>query len=374
MLKNYMECIHSSLDTNKTHLRNAENYCRYHLPYMFQSTCLTVLHLSRCTLDYPHVLSLGEGKLYSLQDKCPNIRELSLVSCFSLKPIVLPKLDRLNKFYVQFMSPFSFITIVQVIAPSLQVFHFTVKISSSSLRTLFLFFTRMHEDSRTRVVFAPNLSTYQCVGTTFKPFLNPSDAPNLLETKIGLAYHVKKINQPLTFINLRDRLKDFSNNIGLSLCIRDDDDDNNELYYLLCYIMHIFYPLQNLLHQGEGETLPSKVIEREQTPPLHHIKHVLLDMSKIKVRYEYLMKYIMNGLFWMSHPDTLTLLIPSRLQPMENDIIEELKNRQEGNCSCEIMDRCWIHFLKDFEVCVENIICEKDELEFVFKFTWHQFH
>ncbi|WMV22233.1 hypothetical protein MTR67_015618 [Solanum verrucosum] len=103
----------------------------------------------------------------------------------------------------------------------------TVKILSSSLRTLFLFFTRMHEDSRTRVVFAPNLSTYECVGTTFKPFLNPSDAPSLLETKIGLAYHVKKIHKPLTFINLRDRLKDFSNNIGLSLCIRDDDDDDN---------------------------------------------------------------------------------------------------------------------------------------------------
>uniref|UniRef100_M1A402 At1g61320/AtMIF1 LRR domain-containing protein n=1 Tax=Solanum tuberosum TaxID=4113 RepID=M1A402_SOLTU len=105
----------------------------------------------------------------------------------------------------------------------------TVKISSSSLRTLFLFFTRMHEDSRTRVVFAPNLSTYECVGTTFKPFLNPSDAPNLLETKIGLAYHVKKIHKPLTFINLRDRLKDFSNNIGLSLCIRDDDDNDESV-------------------------------------------------------------------------------------------------------------------------------------------------
>lgn len=155
--------------------------------------------------------------------------------------------------------------------------------------------------------------------------------------------------------------------------------------------------------QGEGEILWSKVIGRVQTRTLHHIKHVLLDMNKLKFRYEYLMKYIMDCLFWMSHPDTLTLSIPSRFVAMAyvmfsiltfsifflfmifkiftlksqhfanfvQQFLEELKCRQEGNCSCETMDKCWSHFLKDFDVYVNNMTSEKDELEFVFTFTWH---
>lgn len=53
--------------------------------------------------------------------KCPYIRELSLANCPWLRDIIIPKLDRLKKLYVE--NNYTYINI-QVIASGLQVFHF----------------------------------------------------------------------------------------------------------------------------------------------------------------------------------------------------------------------------------------------------------
>lgn len=112
----------------------------YSTPSIFQSKCLTVLHLTRCRVHY-HLFN-GEANFASVQEvvfdsvclagetlskftsKCPNIKELRLLNCQSITFIVLPKLDRLKKLYVKFLDSYSSITDVQVVAPSLQVFHF----------------------------------------------------------------------------------------------------------------------------------------------------------------------------------------------------------------------------------------------------------
>lgn len=54
----------------------------------------------------------------------------------------------------------------------------------------------------------------------------------------------------------------------------------------------------------------SKLIGQAPTQPLQHIKHLELDMRLELFPHEYLMKYITDSLFWMSRPETLTLLIP----------------------------------------------------------------
>ncbi|KAL3375379.1 hypothetical protein AABB24_006722 [Solanum stoloniferum] len=112
----------------------------YWIPFIFQSKCLRVVHLTRGGID-KHLFSdetnfvcLEEVELDSVNlsgetlskfiSKCPNIRELKLVNCLLLRSVVLPKVDRLKKLYVQLVGSYPSITDVQVIAPSLQVFHF----------------------------------------------------------------------------------------------------------------------------------------------------------------------------------------------------------------------------------------------------------
>ncbi|XP_049349456.1 uncharacterized protein LOC125814029 [Solanum verrucosum] len=91
--------------------------------------------------DFHEDVLCGEGIISSLQElkleriilcedilskfisKCPNIRELSLVNCWGISFIVLTKLDRLKKLYVN-VGDFNSFTNIQVIVPSLQVFHF----------------------------------------------------------------------------------------------------------------------------------------------------------------------------------------------------------------------------------------------------------
>lgn len=55
----------------------------------------------------------------------------------------------------------------------------------------------------------------------------------------------------------------------------------------------------------------SKPSGRAPTQPLHYIKHLKLDMNKLKYQEEHLMRYIIDNLLWMSHPNTLTLSIPT---------------------------------------------------------------
>ncbi|XP_075106774.1 uncharacterized protein LOC142179797 [Nicotiana tabacum] len=376
---NFLDLIRSSLETCKIRLSKAEKrilrlqfnhpeniynilklidennfhevYLRFgnglyfSLPCIFQSTCLTVLHLTCCALN--EQIFNGKEKFDSLQElkldgvklsretlsefisKCPYIRELSLVNCNLLSFIVLPKLDSLKKLYVK-LNTYHSITNIQVIAPNLQVFHFVytslkqvavnmdiracrmlqefhldclkfpigldhkkfcsdfphletlllgpcetwkpVKISSPSLRTLILFFTRMYEYSRTGVVSAPNLCYFEYIGTTFKPFLAPNDTPKFLKTRIILVYNMEKINRAW-FLKLRSHLKNFSNSITLSLCIREEEVRN------------------------------------------------------------------------------------------------ELESRREGNCCSYTGNKCWRHFLKDFEV-HEQVAYVKDKLTFMVLAKW----
>ncbi|OIT18999.1 hypothetical protein A4A49_54172 [Nicotiana attenuata] len=144
----FSDSILDSLETSKSRLIKAEKrIVHVKFDYICTSTCLTVFHLTRCALN--EQIFNGEGKFDSLQEvkldgvrlsgealakfisKCPNIRELSLVNCEREwgcygKPmfIVLPKLDSLKKLYVKHTSGNNSISKVEVIAPSLQVFHF----------------------------------------------------------------------------------------------------------------------------------------------------------------------------------------------------------------------------------------------------------
>ncbi|XP_059304017.1 uncharacterized protein LOC132055995 isoform X1 [Lycium ferocissimum] len=337
-------------------------YFHYSLPYIFQlkSTCLTVLHLTACTLD-EHVFH-DEAKFASLQEvklddvrvsgktlskfisKCPNIRELSLEGCKFLHFIVLPKLDRLEKLYVNNPHIHHPISNIQVVALSLQVFHLAycnsikvavrmniracrmlrelhldcrkfpegldhehfcsdfphletlylgpcetlkrVKISSSSLRNLTLMFTQLYNYnySRKSVVWAPNLCYFHYVGRTFKSSLAPSDTPKLLEKNcISLVPHIEKINRAW-FLQLRSHLKKISNHIGLVLVIREEKTSFSDL-------------------GKRGHKLWSIPIGRAPTQLLPHIKRLKLDI-RLKVPEEShrcLMKYIIDNLLLMSN-------------------------------------------------------------------------
>lgn len=115
-----------------------ENWdCYYCLPYIYQSKCPTILHLTDCELNKD--VLCGEGIISSLRElklegseeklskfisKRPDIRELSLVNCWGISFIVLTKLDHLKKLYVNVGGDFSSFTNIQVIVPSLQVLHF----------------------------------------------------------------------------------------------------------------------------------------------------------------------------------------------------------------------------------------------------------
>uniref|UniRef100_M1DU52 F-box family protein n=1 Tax=Solanum tuberosum TaxID=4113 RepID=M1DU52_SOLTU len=139
----YIRDIMKLLEENNFHEVYLKLFYDY-LPYIFQSKCLTILHLTNCVLDKQHVLcdevtipSLQELKLERVTSseeeilskfisKCPNIRELSLVTCWGISFIVLTNLACLEKLYVNVSDSSSF-TNIQVIAPRLQVFHFILR-------------------------------------------------------------------------------------------------------------------------------------------------------------------------------------------------------------------------------------------------------
>ncbi|XP_049393752.1 uncharacterized protein LOC125858112 [Solanum stenotomum] len=395
------------LDGNDFHevylkIESFPSCCYYsYLPYIFQSKCLTILHLTNCALE-KHVLLCGEEIIPSLQElkledvtlseeilskfisKCPNIRELSLMFCWRISFIVLTKLDHLKKLYV-YLSYFHSFTNIQVVAPTLQVFHFVLRsyesrgvpvnmdirsckmlrefhldcwkfpnglhpdnfcsdfphletllmgpcqtekpinISSSSLRKWILSFPQLYECSRRSKDSSPNLFSFQYKDTTFQPYLAPPS--ELLENNnnIVLVPKVHEIMNRAWFHKLRSHLENFSNyNTTLDLCVCEETRS--------C---------------GHPKGKPSG---RAPTQPLHNIKHLMVDMKKLKYQQEYLMGYIIDNLLWMSHPNTLTLSIPASFSPTAWEVSKKLFGRGDRNCCSGTQDKCWRHFLKHFEV------------------------
>lgn len=65
---------------------------------------------------------------------------------------------------------------------------------------------------------------------------------------------------------------------------------------------------------GKHGDLWSNLSERAPTQPLHHIKHLKLDLTQLKFpqeNHENMMKYIIDSLFWMARPMKLTLSLPT---------------------------------------------------------------
>ncbi|XP_049393753.1 uncharacterized protein LOC125858113 [Solanum stenotomum] len=374
-----------------------------HLPYIFQSKCLTILHLTNCVIDDQDVLcdevtipslqelkledvTLSEEILSKFISKFPNIRELSFVKRWGISFIVLTNLPCLEKFYVNISDSSSF-TNIQVIAPRLQVFHFIlrnrdleiedvvvtmdirackmlrefhlncskfpngldpenfcsdfphletlllgpcqtekpIKTSGSSLRKWILSIPQVYEWTRKSVVSSPNLSCFNYKGTTFQPYLAPS---KLLETNynIVLVPKINKIMKRAWFLKLRSHLENFSNhNTTLEIRIKE-----------------------SACHPS------SKPSGRAPTQPLHYIKHILVDMNKLEYQEEHLMRYIIDNLLWMSHPNTLTLSIPTSFCPTALGVMKKLYGRRNRNCCSGTHDKCWRHFLKHFEVIEEE--------------------
>ncbi|XP_055825286.1 uncharacterized protein LOC129893886 [Solanum dulcamara] len=370
-----------------------------------------VASLQQVELDSVNISGETLSKFIS---KCPNIRELRLVNCIRLRSLVLPKVNRLKKLHVQMMDSYPSITDVQVIAPSLQVFHFVqnnsstdvvnmdiracrmlrefhlqcnifpvgldhehfisdfphlenlmlgpcetskrVKISSPSLRKLTLLFTQLYNYnySRKSVVSVPNLCFFHYVGRTFKSSLAPSETPKFLKIiGVSLVPHIEKINRAW-FLQLRSHLKKISNPVALALIIYDQA---------------IFSELSK-----RGHKLWSIPIGRSPTQVVPHIELLKLDI-RLKVHpqesHGCLLKYIIDNLLWMSHPNALTLSMPASFAAFALGICNEfLISRREGNCCTDTQNKCWRHLLKDFMVS-EVVTDEKEaakKLSFVF--TW----
>ncbi|XP_015069587.1 uncharacterized protein LOC107014248 [Solanum pennellii] len=363
--------------------------------YIHKFPNIRVLSLVKCYLD-KHVLcdeevtmptlkelklewfNLSEETLSKFIHKFPNIRVLSMVKCWGINSIVLTNLACLEKLYVNVSDSSSF-TNIQVIAPRLQVFHFilrnkypefknvvtmdirackmlrefhlnctkfpngldprnlcsdfphletlllgpcwTRKPIKTSLRKLILSIPKIYECTRKTLVSSPNLSYFEYKGITFQPYLAPS---KLLETNytIVLVPKIHEIMKRAWFLKWRSHLENFSNhNTTLEIRIKT-----------------------SLCHPS------SKPSGRAPTQPLHYIKHLKVDMNKLIYQEEHLMRYIIDNLLWMSHPNTLTLSIPTSFSPTAIGVIKKLYGRRNRNCCSSTHDKCWRHFLKYFEV------------------------
>ncbi|PHT88735.1 hypothetical protein T459_10841 [Capsicum annuum] len=403
----------------------------YSIPFIFQSKCLTVLHLHQCGIE--ESLFIGDARFDSVSEiqldrvtltgqtlskfisKCAGVRELRLVNCELLRSIVLCKVDRLKKFYVQLLGSYPCITDVLVVAPSLEVFHFVhynsskvavkmdiracrmlrefhlrcsilpvglghedfcsdfphlenlllglcvtgkrVKISSPSLRNLTLKFTQLYnyKYSRKSVLSVPNLCSYQYVGRSFKSSFGPSDAPKFLKISISLAPRTKKINRAW-FLQLRRQLTKISSRVVLAFIIHDQAS---------------FSELGK-----RGHKLWSMPIGRTSTQVLPRIQHLKLDirLTDPEESLGCLLKYIINNLLWMSRPNALTLSMPASFTAFALGVCNELFiSTREGSCCANTQNKCWRHFLEDFMI-KEVVIDEKEEAKmFRFVFTWQLF-
>ncbi|KAM3380346.1 hypothetical protein P3S68_005919 [Capsicum galapagoense] len=164
-----------------------------------------------------------------------------------------------------------------------------IKISGPSLR-------------KTRVS-ASKSSSFQYMGTTFQPYLAPTDASkNLESSNLVLVPKIDEVNRDW-FHKLRSHLENFSN-------------------------------YDTTLDFDERKTSPrehprSKPGGRVPSQPLHHIKHLMLDLNKLKYQQEYLMRYIIDNLLWMSHPNTLTLSVPTSFAaPLAQEVSKQLYGGQ----------------------------------------------
>lgn len=196
------------------------------------------------------------------------------------------------------------------------------------------------------IVSAPNLSFFQYMGpTSFQPSLAPSKL--LKSSFIVLVPQIDEMNRGW-FFKLRSYLENFSNyNTILDLRICEETSSI------------------------VGKYPRSKLNGRAPTQPLHHIKHLMLDMNKLKNQEEYLMRYIIDNLLWMSQPNTLTLSIPTSFAPLAHGVCKELYDRRDRNCCSGTHDKCWRHFLKHFEVKEEVTNEKKNKLtKLIFVFTW----
>ncbi|KAH0703806.1 hypothetical protein KY290_006332 [Solanum tuberosum] len=218
-----------------------------------------------------------------------------------------------------------------------------INISGSSLRKWILSFPQLYECSRRSKDSSPNLSSFQYKDTTFQPYLAPPSERLENNNNIVLVPKVHEIMNRAWFHKLRSHLENFSNyNTTLDLCVREETRS--------C---------------GHPKGKPSG---RAPTQPLHHIKHLMVDMNKLKYQQEYLMGYIIDNLLWISHPNTLTLSIPASFSPTAWEVSKKLFGRGDRNCCSGTQGKCWRHFLKHFEIKREE---EKEKFDVL---SFHYVH
>ncbi|KAH0763050.1 hypothetical protein KY290_019123 [Solanum tuberosum] len=133
-----------------------------------------------------------------------------------------------------------------------------INISGSSLRKWILSFPQLYECSRRSKDSSPNLSSFQYKDTTFQPYLAPPSERLENNNNIVLVPKVHEIMNRAWFHKLRSHLENFSNyNTTLDLCVREETRS--------C---------------GHPKGKPSG---RAPTQPLHHIKHLMVDMNKLNI-------------------------------------------------------------------------------------------
>ncbi|KAM3246177.1 hypothetical protein P3L10_007944 [Capsicum annuum] len=124
----------------------------------------------------------------------------------------------------------------------------------------------------------------------------PTDASkNLESSNLVLVPKIDEVNRDW-FHKLRSHLENFSNyDATLDLRLRDERKTSPR------------------------EHPRSKPGGRVPSQPLHHIKY----------QQEYLMRYIIDNLLWMSHPNTLTLSVPTSFAaPLAQEVSKQLYGGQ----------------------------------------------
>ncbi|PHU24720.1 hypothetical protein BC332_09827 [Capsicum chinense] len=459
---NFLDSIRSSLETSESELRSADKrvlrvqfkyheniyevlrlmdgndfhevYLRfgvfnYSIPFIFESKCLTVLHLYRCGID--ENLFNYEGRFDSLKEialdrvnltgetlskfisKCGNVRELKMVNCKLLRSIVLRKVDCLKKFYVQLLGSYPSITDVLVVAPSLEVFHFVHYNSRKVAVNMDIRACRMLREFHLECPLLP-------VGLDHEHFC--SDFPHLETLVLGPCVTLKrvKISSPslkkltLMYTQLYNynysrksvvsapnlcsfqyvgrtfksslapsETPKFLKVTGISLIPQVEKINRAWFLQLRSHLKKISNRIGLALIIRDQTSFPelgkrghkswSIPIGRTPTQLLPRIEHLKLDI-RLKVPLEShgcLLKYIIDNLLWMSQPNALTLSMPANFTAFALGICNEFFiSRREGNCCADYQHKCWRHFLKDYIV-REVVTDEKEEpKKFNFVFTW----
>ncbi|PHU24721.1 hypothetical protein BC332_09828 [Capsicum chinense] len=277
----------------------------YSIPFIFQSKCLTVLHLHQCGIE--ESLFIGDARFDSMLVVAPSLEVFHFVHYNSSKVAV--KMDiracrMLREFHLRcsilpvglghedFCSDFPHLETL-LLGPC--VTGKRVKISSPSLRNLTF-----------------NL---KYVGRSFKSSFGPSDAPKFLKISISLAPRTKKINRAW-FLQLRRQLTKISSRVVLAFIIHDQAS---------------FSELGK-----RGHKLWSMPIGRTSTQVLPRIQHLKLDirLTDPEESLGCLLKYIINNLLWMSRPNALTLSMPASFTAFALGVCNELFISTRGGSCC----------------------------------------